>query len=135
MFRRGEGATRLDAVRWRRPGWAGLVRLGVIAGLLTTAAVTVYARQPAACPAATSADGRTPHPASVAVPAARAPVTPRPTVPSGAVGVPIRLAEPTVLAMVRPGDRVDLYAVGVGATRSGASGPAPDPARPVAAAA
>ena len=118
---------RLDPVRWRRPGRAGLVRLGAIALLLVTAAGLVLGREPAGCAPMASAGGspsgapggfRSAAPADAG--ASGATHTGGPSgvggerrarsVPKGSVGVPVRLAEPAALGVLQPGDRVDLMA-------------------------
>jgi hypothetical protein len=108
MFGRERRKARLDPVRWRQPGRAGLVRLGVVALLLAMAAAMANVQEPQSCPPASGP------PAPAASPV-RADAT-RPKVPAGAVGVPVRLGEPAALAMVQPGDRVDLLAVRADAT-------------------
>ncbi|GAA0817323.1 hypothetical protein [Spirilliplanes yamanashiensis] len=126
---------RLDPIRWRRPGRAGLIRLGAIALLLVTAAGLVLGREPAGCaPAASTgtspsskaggsrgaapiadaggapgdagAAGRSVSRGPGAVGGARR----ARSVPKGSVGVPVRLAEPAALGVLQPGDRVDLMA-------------------------
>jgi hypothetical protein len=140
--RRSRSEGRLDPVRWRRPGRGTLLRFGVIAVLLITAAFlswsgpetcasptnqagtapTAAAKSKAGAattPAAASAGGAAP--SSSGVSGAREggsdavePSRERAVVPPGRVGVPVRLAEPTALALVRPGDHVDLIRVGEG---------------------
>jgi hypothetical protein len=105
LDRLDDDASRLDPVRWRRPGRSALLRWTAVAVLLGTAAAAGYARDPARCTPAM------PSPAT-AEPSAGAPSGP-PTpleVPRGSVGVPVRLAEPAALALLHPGDRVDLMA-------------------------
>jgi hypothetical protein len=95
----------LDPVRRPRlPRGRTLLRTGLIAAFLLTAAAALYARDPTPPPC--------PAPAASAAPSAAPSVdaSGRLAVPPGAVGVPVRLAEPAVLALVHPGDRVDLLA-------------------------
>ncbi|MFC0528220.1 flagellar biosynthesis protein FlgA [Phytohabitans kaempferiae] len=102
----------LDPVRRPRlPRGRTLLRTGLIAVFLLTAAAALYARDPAPPPC--------PAPA-VAAPTASASVDAngRLAVPAGAVGVPVRLADPAMLALVHPGDRVDLVAAADGAAAS-----------------
>ena len=105
---------RLDPVRWRRPGAGLLIRLAVVAALLSLAALVAWSgpsgsgqpksRAPClAAPAPSVGSSAPPPPPTVA--------DSLPAVPAGSVGVPVRLAEPTALALVQPGDRVDLIRV------------------------
>jgi len=118
--------TRLDPVRWRRPGRSTLLRSTAVAGLLATAAMVTWsgADPPGAAScapgpsassdrwAASSTDRGTGSTVGGAGSNTAQEGGPgRPSVPVGSVGVPIRLAEPTALALVRPGDRVDLLRV------------------------
>ena len=134
---RSRAEARLDPIRWRRPGRGALLRLGVIAALLTTAAFLTWAGpQTCALPgdvsttlgadperrgetaSATSSAGRTPQPqpggstAREGAGGAMERSDGRAVVPAGRVGVPVRLAEATALTLVRPGDHVDLIRVG-----------------------
>ena len=133
-FRRLTGSRtegRLDPIRWRRPGRGALLRSGVIAALLITAAFLTWSG-PETCapPMSQAGDAKAKAaPASSSVAGTR-PAAPtgsatreggsdavepshgRAPVPPGRVGVPVRLAEPTALALVRPGDHVDLLRAG-----------------------
>lgn len=84
-----------------------MVRLGLAAVLLLTAAGVLYAdpAEPDPAAPAPAGDGRL-------------------SIPDGLVGVPVTLAEPTALTVLRAGDRVDLLAV-----RGAGAGPAADAAR------
>jgi hypothetical protein len=136
-----DGEPRLDPVRWPgavRRGW--VIRAGLVAVLLATAATILYAAEPApegcaetrASPASSPPGGRSPAQGAVAsggaptsgsrpaVPApgaaepvagAAVPFEERLPLPAGSVGVTVSLAEPATLAVVRPGDRVDLLTV------------------------
>jgi hypothetical protein len=129
---RNSREARLDPVRWRRPGRSALLRSAVVAALVATAAVVMWARPPAGSPAGPSAGslaepsagsfgGSAAGPAGArgnsgpildaGTPEAQAPAG-RSAVPPGSVGVPIRLAEPTALKLVHPGDHVDVFRVG-----------------------
>jgi len=127
--RRAEG--RLDPIRWRRPGRGALLRFGVIAALLITAAFLTWSGPQTCAPAVNQAgdakarsapatgSARRPGPTGPSAPPARegasdavGPSRGRAAVPPGRVGVPVRLSEPTALALVRPGDHVDLLRVG-----------------------
>jgi hypothetical protein len=101
----GEG--RLDPVRRRRPSRGTLVRLTVVAALLTLAALVSWS-PPQACEplAGTPAVLRSASPASGGRSSAAPPEAG--AVPPGTVGVPVRLADPTALSLVKPGNRVDL---------------------------
>jgi hypothetical protein len=109
---------RLDPVRWRRPGRWALLRSAVVAVLVATAAVAMWA-SPGACEPGQPACASAPEPTAAAgsPPAsgrddtAPAVAPDRPAVPAGSIGVPIRLAEPTALKLIRPGDRVDVFRV------------------------
>ena len=134
---RSRAEARLDPIRWRRPGRGTLLRFGVVATLLTTAAVLTWAGpQTCASPgdvstsagadlnrrdetaAAAGSAGRTPPPqpsGSTGREGAGGAVersSGRAVVPAGRVGVPVRLAEATALTLVHPGDHVDLIRVG-----------------------
>ena len=104
---RSKAEARLDPVRWRRPGRPTLSRSAIVACLVATAAVLIWAR-----PGST---GEPPRPTATAPAASAAPVAVRPSglpgVPAGSIGVPIRLAEPAALELIHPGDRVDVFRV------------------------
>ena len=84
-----------------------MLRSALVAGLVATAALLMWARPvgtgPPPRPAATT-------PSAPAASAAGRPSGP-PGVPAGLIGVPIRLAEPTALKLIHPGDRVDVLRV------------------------
>ncbi|WP_229068002.1 hypothetical protein [Actinoplanes sp. DH11] len=112
---------RLDPVRWGRARRGTLVRLGLAAALLITAAATLWYEPAdnlslrADPPAQSSAPDRRQAPGQVQDAGQRpvegqgeSPAQHRAGIPEGKVGVPIRLADPTALTLVRPGQLVDL---------------------------
>lgn len=129
-----DGEPRLDPVRWPgavRRGW--VIRAGLVAILLATAATILYSAEPvpegcAETRASPAPASRSPARGAVAsgraAPSRGAPAAPgepvagaavpfeeRLPLPAGTVGVTVSLAEPVTLAVVRPGDRVDLLTV------------------------
>lgn len=131
MRGRARREPRLDPVRWRRPGRSTLLRAALVAALMVTAALVLWAGPgptstdtpgPAATdPRSGANSARRPPDAGRPSDAERPPdagrlpdagrASQRPAVPSGSVGVPIRLAEPTALTLVHPGDHVDVFRV------------------------
>jgi hypothetical protein len=95
---------RLDpAGRFRLPRRPVLVRAGIAAALLLTAAGVLYSGDEPPEPAAPAA-APLPSPATLD-PESRLPI------PDGMVGVPVPIGDPASLTAVVPGDRVDLLAV------------------------
>lgn len=103
--------------RWRLPARGTLLRVAVVAALLTTATGVLYSGgwdppRPAApaspAPQPTVATWPAPSPSPAHRPVSDGGRLP---IPEGMVGVPVALGSPTALAMIHPGDRVDLMLV------------------------
>lgn len=131
----GGGNAELRPVRWPgRPGGLTVFRVGLVATLLTLAALLLYARpDDTGCPPTAA-------PSALAPSSSARPAPDRPSgeasgvegsaaganrsaagssspdgsaalpLPAGTVGLPVRLAEPAAVAVLRPGARVDLLA-------------------------
>jgi hypothetical protein len=114
---------RLDPVgKLRLPRRATLLRTGLVAALLLTAAGVLYTGQGGPAPDGAPSPPATPGPLAGSAgagpgapgadsgPGATAGGTRLP-IPDGLVGVPVSLGDPSSLAVLRPGDRIDLLAV------------------------